>query len=235
MYLLDQIKYLRESILDDVGGTSVVWQNIHGTDEAELAQLRWTNEELAFFLTQAEREVARRAKLIKDTSGDYDITTVASQMEYPLDPKILRVIHAEIGDKPLIDAEIEQVYSNRGWRGVLRQPDYIITDHSTRSVSLYPIPDDEYIVNLIIYRLPKQDLSWDLADSQQPEVTEMHHFPMINYAAYLAYMKDEANALDPSRAAQFKSLFDSDYPDQTWSAEMRKMRNRGRTVRYGGL
>lgn len=235
MYLLDQIKYLRESILDDVGGTGVVWQNIHGTDEAEKEQLRWTNEELAFFLTQAEREVARRAKLLKDTSGNYDVTTAADVMEYPLDSKILRVIHAEIDDYPLADAEIEQIYNEPGWKKKRRKPQFVVTDHSTRSISFWPTPDAIYTVNLIVYRLPLVDLSWDLADTQEPEVAEMHHFPMINYAAYLAYMKDEANALDPTRAAQFKGLFDTDYPDQTWAAEMRKMRNRGRTVRYGGL
>ena len=234
MYLLDQIKYLRESILDDVGGTSVVWQNIN-EGEAELAQLRWTNEELAFFLTQAEREVARRAKLLKDTTGDYDITTVADQMSYDLDPKVLRIIHAQVGPKALKDIEIEDVYNTYNWKQRRDTPQYIISDHSSRQVSLFPTPDDVYTVELILYRLPKVNLSWDTADTQEPEIPEMHHFPMINYAAYLAYMKDEANALDPNRAAQFKSLFDADYPDQTWAAEMRKMRNRGRTVRYGGL
>jgi len=234
MLLLDQIKFLRESILDDIGGTGVDWQDINET-QAESSQLRWTNEELAFFLTQAEREVARRAKLLKDTTGNYDITTVADQMEYPLDEKVLRVIHAEIDGKPLADKEIEEIYKTYRWKERKGTPQVIITDHSARSVSLWPIPDAVFTAELIVYRLPLVDLDWDLADSQSPEIPEMHHFPMINYAAYLAYMKDEANALDPTRAAQYKGLFDTDYPDQTWSAEMRKMRNRGRTVKYGGL
>lgn len=234
MYLLDQIKYLRESILDDVGGTGVVWQNVHQT-EAEAAQLRWTNEELAFFLTQAEREVARRARLLLDTSGNYDITTVADQMDYALNGKVLRVLHAQLDERSLKDAEIEDIWDTYNWKGRRDKPQYIVTDRTGRTVSLFPTPDAVYTINLAVYRLPLIDLNWDLADTQEPEVPEMHHFPMINFAAYLAYMKDEANALDPTRAAQFKGLFDADYPDQTWNSEMRRMRNRGRTIKYGGL
>jgi len=114
MYLLDQIKYLRESVLDDVGGTGVVWQNVH-QDEAEAAQLRWTNEEITFFLTQAEREVARRAKLLLDASGAYDITTVPDQMDYSLNQKVLRVLHAQIDERPLCDIEIEEVLNTNNW------------------------------------------------------------------------------------------------------------------------
>lgn len=233
MYLLDQIKYLRESILDDTGGTGVDWRNIHEYD-AEASQLRWTNEELAFFLTQAEREVARRAKLLKDTSGRYDFTTVANQMEYPLDPKIMRVLHVQYDDTPLCQAEIEPIYRTKGWKTRAGRPGYFIPDHSSRSLSLWPIPDSTYSIELIVYRYPLQDLNWDLADTQSPEIHEVHHLPMINFAAYLAYMKDEANALDPTRAIQFKTFFDNDYPDNTWASQVRKMRNGGRTVRYGG-
>lgn len=234
MYLLDQIKYLRESILDDVGGTGVVWQNVHES-EAEASQLRWTNEELAFNLTQAEREVARRAKILKDTSGDYDITTTADVMQYDLDPKVLRILHAQIGPYALQQKEIEDIWGIYDWKGLRGEPKYFVPDHSNRSVSLFRTPDDIYTVELMVYRLPKIDLNWELADTQSPEIPEMHHFPMINYAAYLCYMKDEANALDPTRVGQFKTLFDADYPEDSWASEVRKKRNGRRTVRYGGL
>lgn len=234
MYVLDQIKHLRQSILDDTGGTGVVWEDITESD-AEASQLRWTNEELAFFLTQAEREVARRAMLLKDVSGNYDITTVADQANYTLDPKVLRVIHAEIDGVKLEDIEIEEIYSRYKWQDTVRKPTHIISDYGSRTVSLWAKPDDVYTVQLIVYRLPLADLSFDTADFQEPEIDEKHHFPMLNYAAYLAYLKDEANALDPNRAAIFKSLFDMEYPERSWASEVRKMRNRGRTVRYGGL
>lgn len=234
MYLLDQVKYLRESILDDVGGTSVVWQKITESD-AEASQLRWTNEELSFFLTQAEREIARRTKVLKDTSGNYDITTVVNQMDYPLDQKILRVFHAEADGQLLRDLEIEELINQYHWRDRKGKPSRIITDFGARKVTLWPVPDAIYTINLIVDRLPLKDLNWEDAEAQSPEIPEMHHFPMINYAAYLAYMKDEANALDPTRAASYKALFDADYPDQSWNSEIRKMRNRNRTVRYGGL
>lgn len=234
MTLLELVKYLRESILDDTGGTSVVWQEITESD-AEMAQLRWTNEELTLNLTQAEREIARRAKLLKDRSGDYDITTVVDQSSYSLDPKVLRVISARIDKRALVDHEIEELDQVPNWEDRKGKPTVILSDVSNRSVDLWPIPDAVYTVNTVVYRLPKVDLDWNQADTQSPEIPEFHHFGMINYAAYLCYLKDEANAMDPTRAGTFKALFDADYPDQSRAAEMRKMRNRNRTIKYGGI
>jgi len=234
MLVLELVKYLRESVLDDTGGTNIAWQDI-SEEDAAAAQLRWTNEELTFFLTQAEREATRRAALLNDNTGTYDITTVIGQSEYPLDSKVLEVLHAELNGRQLSQWQTEDFMSIRSWRDKSNTPTAISMDAGTRVITLYPKPIAVDNIEVVVRRMPLADLSWKKAAKTSPEIPEFHHFALINYAAYLAYMKDEANTLDPTRAGSFKSLFDNDYPAVSMSAEVRKLRNRGRTVSYGGI
>lgn len=234
MKVFDLVKYMRESILDDLGGSNVVWGDIT-EDSDSSAQLRWSNEELVSFLTQAEREIARRAQVLDDDTGLYDITTISGTNEYALDPKILEVLEAEYDGKQLSQVQTSDLRKIYKWRDQAGVPSAIAMDAGTRKIIMYPNPDSVYPISIVVRRLPLIDLSWETAESASPEIPEFHHFGMLNYAAYLAYMKDEANSLDPSRAGQYKSLFEQDYPAVSMSAEVKKLRNRGRTVNYGGI
>ena len=234
MLVLDLVKFLRESILDDTGGSGVAWEDL-SEDDAATAQLRWTNEELVSFLNQAEREVARRTQTLIDDTGDYDITTAIGTPDYALSSKVLRLIDVEYDDKPLELLQHKDLRAIKDRKAINSYPKGYTVDSGTRKVTLYPTPDAIYNIAVVAVRYPAIDLSWDTADVTSPEVPEMYHFGLLNYAAHLAYMKDEASALDPSRALTYKSLFDQDFPPETLGREEKKLRNRGRTVQYGGL
>ena len=116
MTLLQLIKHLRETILDDTGGTGVDWTAIDETDDAA-AQLRWSNEELTRCINEAILQAHRRSLLIKDASGDYDITVTAGTPEYLLDPRIIRIKGAKLVStgKQLEKVEIEDVWNRDDW------------------------------------------------------------------------------------------------------------------------
>lgn len=234
MTVLELVEFLRKSILDDIGGSNVAWKTLTENDPAS-TQLRWSNEELVSFLTQAEREIARRTQTLIDNTGVYDINTVVDTPDYVLGPKVLRIAEIEYDGRQLEKLQhkdLRRIYSRKTHTGYPRN--YAV-DVGNRKITLYPTPDDIYSIQLVVCRLPLSDFLWSTADVTVPEIPEVFHFGLLNYAAYLAYMKDEATALDPGRAAMFKALFDQDFIPTVIGQEEKKMRNRGITMEYGGL
>ena len=75
-------------------------------------------------------------------------------------------------------------------------------------------------------------MSWDLAEIDTPDIKEEHQLAMLNYAAFLAYNKDEANTFDPQRAEYYRQLFVQEFSNTSAYSEIRQTRTRNRTVRY---
>ena len=239
MTLEEMVKYLRVSILDDTGGTGVIWEAItDDTDEVSL--LRWSNEELTQFINEALRKACRSSYLLKDRQSVFDITLVDGQSEYILDPRIIRI--KEVRDNNdgsrLSAIAHEDIWNEKSSNERPGKPSVYFTDEVTGVLSIYPVPTTEtglYDLNLTAYREEMATFSWPLDIDESPEINPRFHIPMLNYAAYLCYLKDEANALDSSRAQQFLSLFVADFDDTSIHSEIRKVRNRRSNVRYGGL
>jgi len=236
MTLLDLVKHLRTSILDDTGGTGVCWDDIENDDE-DVYQLKWSNEELTKFINEAEREACRTAFLLKDYGGDYDIAVTTGEGRYTLHPKVLKIKGAKLASQtsPLAPCEIEDIWLEPNWQTAAGTPEVYITDYITRTIRLWKAPVADDTLNLLVYRLPFADLSWG-DNMESPEVPEHYHMALLNYAAFLAYNKDDANTFDPTRAQYFRALWEQDFPHRlSIYAEKRQKRNGGRSVGYGGI
>ena len=239
MTLEEMVKYLRVSILDDTGGTGVVWEDITD-DQDEVELLRWSNEELTSFINEALRKVCRSSLLLKDRQSDFEITLVDGQSEYQLDPRIIRLREVRDSDKGcrLLEISHEEVWNDSSSTEKTGRPSAYFTDEITGNLSIYPIPTTDsglYNLKLLAYREEMIPLSWEDDVDAIPEVNPRFHLPLLNYAAYLCYLKDEANSLDAGRAQQFLSLFVSDFDDNSIHSEIRKIRSRRGTTRYGGI
>lgn len=235
MTLYDLVKHLRESILDDTGGHNISWDSISESDD-NVALLRWTNEELTRFINEAEKQACRSALLLKKASSDFDITVVADQAEYEVNPKVINIknIYLDSNGRELERVEVEDLVSIPKWRTVVGTPDRYIVDYNLNSIRLYPTPEENDTLNLIAYTLPSEDMVWESADIDSPEIKEQFQLDMLYYAAYLAYLKEDANALDPQRAEKFKLLFDSEFSNTNAYIDVRRERTRNRQIRYGG-
>jgi len=232
MTLLELVKHLRESILDDTGGTGVVWEDLD-EDNVDSSQLRWTNEELTNLINEAILQVHRRILLIKDASGDYDITVGSGDSDYALDDRIIRIKGAKLvsNGKQLVRAEIEDLWGLDDWDGKVATPTSYVVDYETGGFKLYPIPVVDDTVKLLVYRTETNPLVW-ASNSVSPEMTTRYQIPMLNYAAHLAYNKDEANTFDPKRSEFLLALFTREFPGISAYSEVRRSRTSHRGIRY---
>jgi len=232
MTLVQLIKHLRVSILDDTGGTSVLWEDL-AEDDVEAAQLRWSNEELTTYINEAVNRACRASFLIKKAETDFDIAVTAGTAIYQLDTRIIRVKSVELASKgkPLFPTEYEELMGIQNWRVRASTPEMYIIDESDKQITLYPIPVIDDTLHLIYYRLPLVSLDWG-SNSNDVEMPEEYQIDMLDYAAHMAYLKDEANTFDPQRSEYYRQKFTTNFTDTSVYGELRRKRSKGRTVRY---
>ena len=201
MTLLEIVKYLRTSILDDRGGTGVVWEDLSEDDDAS-SQLRWSNEELTSFINEAFRKTHRSAYLLKEYgNSDFDITVAASTATYNVDRRIIKIlgVRSDNDDIALTRYEIEDLFDTPDWTTKAGTPTHYIIDYNTKKITLYPEPEVVDTLHLLYYREELKQLDWTKS-SASPEIDDRYIISALNYAAHLAYLKDEANALDPTKS-----------------------------------
>lgn len=231
MNLLDLVTYLRHNILDDTGGQGVDWTNYSDT-AFDSIQLRWTNEELVDNINEAIRRVYVRTSPIKDL---ITVTTVVGTYEYTLPSYVKEIIAMKRSTgEDIIEKSLDDVWALQSLKTKQGDPKFFISDSSNNSLRLYPIPIAIDTLDILIYRLPKLELTWD-NPNYIPELRQEYLIPMLYGAANLCYLKDETNTLDPQRAATFSLMFDREFPFTSVYSSIRKGRTSNRPVKYGGL
>ena len=154
---------------------------------------------------------------------------------YDIHSSILKVVQARMGDGSyeLKEKSMAEVASKDNlWESTTGTPEVYILDYQSGKLRLYPIPQADDTLYLIVKRLPKQSLS---SDTQSPEIREEYQRPMLHYAAYKAYLKDGPRTLDPERALMHIEIFDREFGSASAYSETRKRRKKPRGIKYGGL
>lgn len=236
MTLLELVTYLRVSILDDEGGTSLEWIDITEDDD-EHVQFRWTNEELTKYIDLAQKQVARTLLCFKSDDAQFAVSVVADTAEYTLNTDIIKIkgMYLDSTGKEIYKKELEDFVGISQWRTKTGTPDYAIIDENKDKIKLYPIPTEDDTLNLIVYHLPLTELDWETAETQSPEIREEYQIPMLYWAAHLAYQKDAANALDPEASLKMRGLFEQEFGIHTAKSETKQRRSRNRRIAYGGI
>lgn len=238
MTLRELVKYLRFSILDDTGGSGIDVDTALdiAEDDAEAELLRWSNEELTDFINEAVRQVYRRILPVQRYEPAFNIPVVAGTAEYVIDQRILRIISARLvtANKQLFPCDTQDLWHDSTFETKAGTPETFLPDYNTGSIRLYPIPDVADTLQLFVNRLPLNTLSWS-QNTQSPELREEFQIPMLWYAAFLAFNKDDANTLDPESANKNIALFNSEFPATSAYSDTRKRRTTHRPVSYGGV
>lgn len=231
MTLRELITALREDILDDDGGNGVDW-----TDETINVALRWNNAALTRFINEAQNEVVRRIKCIRDPSMTISVT--AGESLYKLDDTILDIERAKLASngRRLMEASWEDMEQNtKKWEDLTGEPQYFISDWQSGYIKLNPTPEADDVIHLVVERLPKKALRLAQWESDKPEIHEQWQYKMLNWAAHLAYVKDEPNSLDNKKGDLHENLFTRDfgYPDNAYAVQRKKAPKR--PIVYGGI
>jgi hypothetical protein len=228
MTLLQLVTYLRLNILDDHGGVGVEWDSY---DESEFGtlQLRWSNETIVANINEAINQVYRRTNPIKDL---LEIPVELGVDEYDIPSNVTKIMVI----KDSLQKEIREVSLSEIWnlRDTGGATDRFAPDYVNNILKVFPTPKKDDLFLAAIYRMPNYKMDWNYND-KSPELREEYQIPMLDYAAYLCYMKDEANTLDPRRADTFYSRFEREFPFTSVYSNIRKGRTANRPIRYGGL
>lgn len=235
MELIDAITYLRENILDDVGGLGADWSSISDDDTSSF-QLRWNNEELVSNINAAIELVYRRILPVKEDNSLFNITTTQGVSSYSLDSRILQIvgIRDTTTNKVLKRLDIEELWENDKFNTEEQTPSYYIPNYDTGSITFHKVPKEAVTYSLLVYRLPLVKQDW-FENDLEIELRDEFIIPMLWGAAAICYEKDEANTADPNRSIYYLQKFNQEFPVTSAYSDVRKRRTSNRTVKYGGI
>jgi hypothetical protein len=196
----------------------------------------WTDPELLRYLNYAEVQACRRAHLLIDgttandfgtaaTSGTagqrplYELTLVAGTSVYNLSMKVLQVKRCQLEGMnyplvgPLTYKEADEYMS--GWMGTsgtvgtcssAGYPAAFLNEPGN-TITFLLAPSLAGKAFLIISRLPL--LPFTLNNS--PEIAEAYHEGLMNWAAHLAYLKNDSETFNPEKAKYYEDIFTAQF------------------------
>lgn len=220
MTLRELLDELRTNILRDVS-TAANGRIKDGSTWTDVALLRYIRDAEAKFVSQTMCLRDSRTPVVAQ------IQLVAGQAEYDLDPRVVSVHAAQLGDSVVLGR------SNWGTRfggfGHLTpntsytapqevgQPRIYYTDRDTKSIGFYPTPSpqqDGVVVRMQVARMPLTPMS---GMDDVSEIPEQYHLDLVEWAAWRALRNhdpdidgaNEALALLRARTEQHRTRFEA--------------------------
>lgn len=200
---------------DDAGGNtgtpsvgfSYVWEE---NDSNTL----WKNEELIRYLNIAHLEIAVRSQCYRD-AGESDICQIrvrAGTASYTIDPRILTIedILLDSSGASLIKTHLKDYRALANHRTTTGTPTHYLEESRPFKITLYPVPVINDILYVTVYRLPLEEMTWNLRNSDVDEPPESLREALIQGALMYAYQKRDADTADAGRqkfhAQEFERL-----------------------------
>jgi hypothetical protein len=189
----------------------------------------WTDAALLRYIRDAEAKFVAQTMCLRDsrTPEITQIELVTGQSEYTLDPRIISVQAAQLGDRVVLG---RTSWSTRfGASGHLTpntsyeapnesgQPRIYYTDRDTKAIGFYPTPSEQNnsaIVRLQVARMPLSPMS---GMDDVSEIPEQYHLDLVEWAAWRALRNhdpdidgaNEALALLRARTEQHRTRFEA--------------------------
>lgn len=192
----------------------------------------WTSENIVRYLNEAVQEACERAKLIEDRSTPTvcSITLQAGVSTYNLHPSVLEIKRLSCRGRPLDETSTEELDCHSpGWETRSGQPRVYVFEQASGTqppkVRLVPTPTATDTIALTVYRGALKPLSADL-DTATPEIPARFHDRLMDWALHRAYLKQDADAFDPNKAAVSLALFVQAFGERPDANVQRKQRDR---------
>jgi hypothetical protein len=110
------------------------------------------------------------------------------------------------------------------WEIDVGTPEYYLQDMDTGKIKLYPVPESPGTLKLTVWRTQLTPLVWATHQAVVPEIPTFHHGDLLEYVKFLAWCKQDAEAVDPGRAAQSFQLFEAAFGEKPNAREMEARR-----------
>ena len=175
----------------------------------------WADKELVRYANRAERRLAEGAYLISDatTAAVCQVSlTLLAGADYTKHAKIVKVRHARIlgQTNPLTIVDLEwlrQFYPT--WQTATADiPKYMAEDLTTGKMTFITAPDAAYTANLIVFRLPLNDMVLT-ALVASPEIPEKFQKYIMDGILSEAYLKQDAETFDKRLAMEYYGKFEA--------------------------
>ena len=192
----------------------------------------WSSENIVSYLNEAVQEACERAKLIEDrsTAAVCSVPIQAGVSTYPLHPSVFEIKRLTFRGRPLDETSVEELDADSpGWETRSGQPRLYIFEQASgirpAQVRLVPTPTAADTIALTVCRGALKPLSAD-NDAGRPELPERFHMRLMDWMLHRAYLKQDADAFDPNKAAVSLGLFVQAFGERPDANVQRKRRDK---------
>lgn len=195
----------------------------------------WSDTEAYNYLDDAQTMFCRNTGGIPDSTSSITLLSFsAGDTTFKLDERILKVRDAyRVSDGrriPLVNIEDMQKLGMR-FDGKIGPLTTLIIGMDETEAHPYPVPVEDVEVQLVIDRLPLEEISESTPGTL--EIPRIHHRHLMLHMNALAYLKQDAETFNKSKSSEFKALFEA----YCFKAKLEKDRRKHKTrvVSYGGI
>ncbi|MGA0610098.1 hypothetical protein [Caldimonas sp. KR1-144] len=190
----------------------------------------WSDAEFYGYADQAQREFVRLIGGLRDSRSEVTRVSVAAGDEFiPLDPRVIEVVSARNGEGRPVDVISAGHADARATPRVSRLV-ALVAGEDEGGVRPVGIPELDDTLQLVVKRLPLEKIT---GAGDEFELRDEHQDALLDGVCSLAYLKQDVETLDKSKASDFKALFEQ--AAARAFREARRRAGRGGTVAYGGL
>lgn len=204
----------------------------------------WDDSELTRFLNNGVREACLRARLLKDDALSLPEICVLSLpanqpiVRYHRDILVVRSGHLLGATHKLWSLTSESMDRHRpNWESDSQQPGqprYLIMDLAQKTLRIFPVPDQDYTLNIRVWRMPREkELMRNKGDCpviHLPDPEELKH-----WVAHEAEMRKDSESEDAQRSGQHLALFEQRFGPRPSLHEMARWADSPPRVRHAHL
>ena len=192
----------------------------------------WSDTQIVRYLNEAVQEACERAKLIEDrlTPAVCTVTLAPDVSTYQLHPSVFEIKRATLRGRPLDETSVEELDDDcPGWENWKGSPRLFIFDQASgarpASIRLVRIPTQADTLSLTVYRGALNPLT-ATNGTAKPELPERFHERLKDWVYRCAYLKQDADAFDKSKAIEFEASFERSFGPRPDANVQRKQRDR---------
>ncbi len=197
----------------------------------------WSDEEIVNYLDDAQKMFCRETGGLPDSTSS--ITTVdlaIGDVTFDVDVRILKIRSGyRVSDGRRISIVNYEEMESKGMRFDGQQaPVYaIIIGMDEVQARPYPIPSVAETLQLVIDRMPLEDITMQNVQSVSLEVNPRHHRHLMMWMKKLGYEKQDSETFNKTKSVEFEKKFLA-YCEQA-RLEKERRKHKTRVVVYGGM
>ncbi len=164
----------------------------------------WTPDYLTRKLNEAQYRFCEDTGLFVDRAT-YVVNVAAGTQDYPLDPKIIRVLDARISGSscPLMQLSYEEFVAYVADDTTYVGTPTVFTTEAAMGTFSVPTPSADVTIRLRVHRYALHEID----DTHGSETPAQFDRALIHYAAAEALLKHDAELSDPVKSAEHRSIY----------------------------